>query len=120
MLINTDFFQENFGLTMSQDIVDFFYNTTLQEELPITYQFKHVDFILEVQYFLNITAQKSSDLKGWKLPFAVTSDGYELQADLSTEKLEVFQNEYGDLDSLGVSIKDMIDVNAVTLINHSP
>jgi len=109
MSIETQNFESHFGFSLPQIIIDLFTDNEIKRQMPTRFRFNHVAYVLELQYFLDITNSENYDIENGKCRFAVTTDGFELLVDLNSEKLEIFQDEFGDIDSLGISVKDLIE-----------
>ena len=109
MSIETKTFESHFGFNVPQVIIDLFTDIEVKGLMPTRFRFDHIAYALELQYLLDITNPENFDVANGRCRFAVTTDGFELLVDLNSEKLEILQDEFGDLDSLGISFKDLIE-----------
>lgn len=102
-------FENRVGIKVPESIINIIMNDSLKEQMPLRLRMKNHSFLLELQYFLDITNLDNFDSSTNRIKFAVTTDGFELLVDLNTESLNILQDEFGDVDSLGVSFNDLVE-----------
>ncbi len=76
---------------------------------PIRFERSEWEFIFEIQYLVEHKTENGL------LHFAVTPDGWDLLVDAKNESDLIIQREYDDLDSLGVTLSELLGANKVTL-----
>ena len=108
-------FESHFGFPVPTGLTDLYADKSLSESLPAGFRFKHVRFVLEIQYLLDLQDPKNYSVEHKRLSFAINTDGFELLVDLGNEDLQILQNEYGDIDRLGLTIKDLLSAERYTL-----
>jgi hypothetical protein len=102
-------FEQNFGIPVPPALGRLLGDDSLRATLPVGYRFAHVSFALEIQYMLSLEEAKNYDVDNKRLAFAVSTDGHELLVDLSDQELRMMQNEFGDVDYIGITIQDLLD-----------
>jgi hypothetical protein len=90
-------------------LLAFLSDEVLVESFPVQFRFTHVPFIVELQFLLSLRDPANYDRKSNRLRFAKNSDGYDLLVDLSSPNLPILQDEFGDVDDIGVSIVDLLN-----------
>jgi hypothetical protein len=108
-------FESYFGFPPPAALLNIFTNNSLMNSLPAGFRFRHVGFPLEIQYLLDISDPKHYDVDHRRLSFAVNTDGFELLVDLNTKDLEILQNEYGDIDNIGITLNDLLNAERYSL-----
>ncbi|CAM2005119.1 hypothetical protein [Acanthopleuribacter pedis] len=103
------------GAPIPEDLKTFLEGTFSIAPPPIGLKFNNVEFILEIQYFLDVTCKENYNPKLGYLKFAVTTDGNELIVNLKNDYLSILQSEDGDIDSLGLILKDILNANTYSL-----
>ena len=79
------------------------------------FEFKGVNWILEIQYFVCENEQRKEDLDKGYLKFAVTTDGHELLICTNSTTEEIFQREFDDVDFLDLTLSDLLKAKVVLL-----
>lgn len=115
MLLDTEIFKSHFDFSAPPNLVALYSSGIFANSLPVGFRFNHVGFVVEVQYLLDVNDPQSDHIKHKRLPFAVTTDGLELMIDLNTENLEILQSEYGDIDNIGITVKDLKEAETYSL-----
>jgi|GEM_PF-6616063 len=109
-LKGSEVFESHFGFPAPDMLIYFLSDKSLRESLPLVFRFEQVKHILEIQSFLSLDDPENYDVRNKRFAFAVSSDGNKLLVDLKTEDLEILQDESGDIDSLDITIKDLLMV----------
>jgi hypothetical protein len=109
MIIDTQNFESRFGFELPNEISKLLNDDIFKKKVPIRFRLKNHSFLFEIQYLLDISDVKNFDIDERRLKFAVTPDGFQLLIDLNSKRLDVLQDEFGDIDSLGISIIDLIE-----------
>ncbi|MFK7767716.1 MAG: hypothetical protein AB8B55_10885 [Mariniblastus sp.] len=108
-------FLNRFGYPPPNALLEFVGDQDIRALLPVSFKLKGVGFTVEIQYLLDIEDPKSYNSNENRLAFAVTTDGYELSVDLTSDTGNILQDEFGDVDSLDVLIKDLLDAEKSSL-----
>lgn len=109
-------FESNFGISFPLELSDFYSKHSKSSAfVPTGFKFSHVLYALEIQYLLDACDIKNHDIENNLCSFAVTTDGYKLLVNLNTENLQVLQNEFGDIDDLGITMKDLLEAESYFL-----
>jgi hypothetical protein len=83
----------------------------LKAQLPLRFILRRRPFNIEIQYFLDITNAENSDVASGLFKFAVTTDGFDLLVNTNSQDLEVLQDEFGFIDSLGISFMELVEAD---------
>lgn len=83
-------------------------DSDLRKITPVAFDFKHVAFVLEIQYWLDVTDATNLDVVNQRVAFAVTTDGFRIHVSLANSALEIVHEELGDFDNIGVTIHDLL------------
>ncbi|CCO44547.1 hypothetical protein VIBNISOn1_1160055 [Vibrio nigripulchritudo SOn1] len=108
MMENTEIFKSEFGFDMPRSMLDFITLDLFDKSRPLRFVFRENSFILEIQYFLDISEAQNYDVANKRLKFAVTTDGFDLWVDFNSEDILVFQEEFGDIEEIGVSLEEIV------------
>ncbi len=108
MSLNTKIFESEFGFKVPKNIIKLLSDNIFKKGMPVKLQSKQPSFFLELQYLLDIENTENFDVSGKKLKIAVTTDGFELLVDLSSNSLDILQDEFGEIDNLGVTVNDLV------------
>ena len=73
--------------------------------------------VAEIQYLLTLSDAKKTDIDGGMFAFAVNTDGDELLVDLSDDTLAIYQREFDEIDTIGMTITDLLNSQKFTLTN---
>jgi len=112
---NHNSFKSHFGCPVPAAIIDLFSDDAIQNSLPLVFRFSNVPFVLEIQYMLKLDDPQNYDIENKRLSFAVNGDGNTLLVDLGTGDLQIMQDEFGDVDYLGLTIRDLLDAEKSAL-----
>ena len=104
-------FETAFGYSVPEDVVRLYSDDAIRNMLPVEFRFSRVDFILDIQFLLSLEDSQNYDVGNERLYFAVNSDGNKLLIDLGTEALQVMQEEFGDIDYLGLTVRDLLEAD---------
>lgn len=115
MLYNKEKFEALLGTPVPPELTSLYTEKSLYESMPLGFRFSHVGFILELQYLLDMSDTKNYDIENKRFSFAVNTDGYELLIDLNNDHIEIYQCEYGDIDSIGLIISDLLEAEKYSL-----
>lgn len=115
MLYNPKVFNSKFGFSVPTELKELYTNKSFCGSMPLRFIFDHVSFIVEIQYLIEMSDPSSYDLKNNLFTFAVDSEGYELSVELNSGFLEVFQDEYGEIESTGLKIQDFLKADTTKL-----
>ncbi len=96
-----------FGCEPASSLVEFLANDTIRTSMPATFLLPNAQFNLEIQYLLKLEDPGNYRLVDRRFAFAVTTDGHDLLVGVDDPALEVFQDEFGDIDTLGVYVSDL-------------
>ena len=75
---------------------------------PFALMFSDIEYPLEIQYFHDLANSENYDENSNHLIFATSTDGNQLVFDLNTKNLNILQNEFGDIDEIGISGEDIL------------
>ena len=81
---------------------------------PLIIKPKKVSWVVEIQFFLDLNLPNNYIEEMNYLRFATTWDGNDILFDLNKENYEILQDEKGDIDSLGISILDLLDCEKIS------
>ncbi|VUD69394.1 hypothetical protein TDB9533_04761 [Thalassocella blandensis] len=106
-------FETHFGYSIPKALEDLYSDKNITTKIPGTFKFKTVGFVLEIRELLDIKNVENYDVENGRLSFAVNSDGFKLLVDLNSKNMEILQDEFDDIDSIGVTIQDLLDAEKV-------
>lgn len=109
MAIDTQNFETEFGFKLPDSIIKLLSDDAFKKKVPIRFRLKEHSFLFEIQYLLDITNVENYNVAEGRIKFAVTPDGFQLLVDLNSEGLDILQDEFGEIDNLGVSIDDLLE-----------
>ncbi|MEM7146328.1 MAG: hypothetical protein AAF591_14420 [Verrucomicrobiota bacterium] len=89
-------------------LLEMYSNQQLIGAAPVRIAPSRVSFIVEVQYFHPVDRVCEVDVQHGRFSFAVTSDGHELMVDLAQEELPILQREFGDTDTIGITLREFL------------
>ena len=101
-------FESHFGCPVPTGLAALFADSAIQQTAPIEFSFKHVPFVLEIQVWLSPDDVDNYDVDRGLVAFGITPDGNTVLADLSSDDLNIIQNERGDFDAIGISVSDLL------------
>ncbi|WP_020413263.1 hypothetical protein [Microbulbifer variabilis] len=82
---------------------------------PVRYEFEDRPLVLEIQYYLNSADQSPGDAESGFFVFAVNTDGFDMVLDIESGSEEIFQREFDDVDSIGLTLSDLMVSKEVAL-----
>lgn len=80
---------------------------------PCVLELENREEVIEIQYLNALHDQTKSDIALKVFCFAVSYDGWPLVVDVADPTFPVLQYEFGDVDYLGISIKDILGSKVV-------
>ena len=101
-------FESSFGFPVPKIVIDLLNDAEVAGGMPLRFDFQDKIFVLELQYFLDLDSEENHDAETCNLRFAVTTDGYDILINLGSDNLDVFQDEFGDIESLGITVGDLL------------
>lgn len=111
MALNTRVFESEFGFEIPPSLIRFFNDQIVTQKKPIRLGWETQEFVLELQYCLDISDSKCFDIKNKRIKIAVTTDGFDVLVDLGSRNLQVLQDEFGEIDELGLTMDDLNSSN---------
>ena len=114
--VNWNVIESVFGAPAPNELVDLHSKVLTCAQAPVEFRFENVRFVVEVQYFLDIEDPANHEPDKGLLAFAVTSDGDRLLIDLKAADLPILQEELGTVDSIGLTIGDLLVGRPYSLI----
>ncbi|WP_444929147.1 hypothetical protein ACJJIF_15045 [Microbulbifer sp. SSSA002] len=90
-------------------MVEFLSRFSEKDTLPASFHSSHDRFLLSVQYLFNDCWSNRFNPNNNLLKFAVSTDGWDLLINPEDEELIVFQDEVGDIDSIDITIFDLLN-----------
>ena len=88
-------------------LTEFVHDKHMRASLPIQFSFEHVPWILDIMCFLDLADPVNFDTELNRIRFARNGEGFVLLVDLNTDALEIMQEEFDDIDHLGISLDDL-------------
>ncbi len=82
---------------------------------PCVLRPKNVSFIVEIQFFLEVEEPRNFSEGSSQVAFAITSDGHRLLVDTSDDSFMILQEEFGDIDKLGITLSDLAEAEKQVL-----
>jgi hypothetical protein len=79
---------------------------------PVRFEFSDKPFIVEIQYFYS-SQSSFGKLENGYFVFAKTSDARDLLINANFSSDEVFQREYSDIDTINVTLSDLLSAKHV-------
>lgn len=110
-----DNFRSEFGGSPPSPLLEFLSSELVRGSMPARFQADNAEFVVEIQYLLDIDAAANFRPDRRQVAFAVTTDGHDLLVSVDDETCEILQDEFGDVESIGVSISDLISGQCVSL-----
>lgn len=106
--IDSQAFEDRYGCSAPLPLLTFLNDDSVRASLPAAFILENVGFALEIQYLLDIENPENYDASNKKLTFAMTTDGLELLVDLTDHAGDIYQDEFGDIDHIGISMQDLV------------
>jgi hypothetical protein len=82
---------------------------------PVRFILAEKPFIVEIQYFVIPALRCQTAVETAFLVFAVNTDGFNLLVDADSSSDLVLQDEFGNIDSLDVTLGDLLNATRVSL-----
>jgi hypothetical protein len=109
--MNMNRFEELYGRIAPPSLIGL--RTDVQ---PVRFEFDgKFPFVIEIQYFISVDGQSEEDIRRNLFAFAVNTDGHKMLFDVEDENCSILQDEFGDIDSIGVTINDLLTARACPL-----
>ena len=89
-----------------RDLVD---SNLLRKLCPLTIRFADADWIFPVYEVSDPDDLTNYDTSSLRYRFARNDDGFALHIDLTTDRLEILLEEFGDVDTLDIGVSDLLD-----------
>ncbi|MEO0333935.1 MAG: hypothetical protein AAF223_20055 [Bacteroidota bacterium] len=99
----------NFEGEKPEAMVEFLRRFSEKDTLPASFHSNSNSFLLSIQYLFNDCWSSCFNPNNNLLKFAVSTDGWDLLVNPKDDELVVFQDEVGDIDSIGITIFDLLD-----------
>jgi hypothetical protein len=103
--------QQKFDGEKPQAMVEFLKCFGLKGKLPASFLSQEGVFLLSIQYLIEDCWDKSFDQNKKLLKFGVNTDGWDLLVNTDDEQLDILQDEMGDIDSIDITIFDLLGAN---------
>ena len=103
--------QRNFNGEKPQAMIKFLERFGTQGQLPAAFLTQEGKFLLSIQYLFEDCWSKNFDQANNLLRFGVNTDGWDLLVDIDDEQLVILQDEMGDIDSIGITVFDLLEAN---------
>ncbi|GGB22075.1 hypothetical protein [Agarivorans gilvus] len=103
--------QQQFDGEKPQAMVEFLNRFELEGELPVSFLSEEGVFLLSIQYLIEDCWNNSFDHERKLLRFGVNTDGWDLLINIDDDQLDILQDEMGDIDSIDITIFDLLDAN---------
>lgn len=91
-----------------QAMIDFLDKFKSKDQLPATFMTKEGEFLLSIQYLFEDCWSNNFDESNNLLKFGVNTDGWDLLVNIENEQLVILQDEMGDIDSIDITIFDLL------------
>src|SRR5690606_12576528 len=100
--------QENFEGEKPQAMVEFLERVGVENKLPATFRSQEGKFLVSIQYLFDECWSEHFDQTKKLLKFGVNTDGWDLLVDLGDNELAILQDEMGDIDTIDITIFDLL------------
>jgi hypothetical protein len=104
----SEVFEEEFGFAPPDALLELLADDSLAAAMPAGFRLAHVEYVVELQYLLSLRDRENYDVSRKRVACAVTTDGCRLLVDLSSKDLDLLQDEFGDVESIGVTVKQLL------------
>lgn len=101
-------FRPRFGCEPPPGLLELLGHRAIRDALPAAFRIAGANFIVEIQHFLDIDDPSSFRPGRGLLAFAVTADGCDLLVEAHDPQGRIFQEECGEVDGLGISLRDLL------------
>ena len=95
-------------MKLPDELVTLVGDPEINKSLPVQFQFEDKDFIVDIMLFFDLDDPENFDSENNRIRFARNGEGFILLADLGTEGLRIMQEEFGNIDYIGVTIFDLV------------
>ncbi|RJG37252.1 hypothetical protein [Motilimonas pumila] len=103
--------QRAFDGEKPQVMIEFLDRFGTKGQLPAAFLTQEGEFLLSIQYLFEDCWSKNFDQANSLLRFGVNTDGWDLLVDIGDEQLVILQDEMGDIDSIDISVFDLLEAN---------
>lgn len=103
--------QERLDGEIPHAIIKFLSRYGRNGQLPATFRTQEGNFLLSIQYLFEDCWPKEFDQTNNLLRFGVSTDGWDLLVDIADDQLVILQDEIGDIDSIDITIFDLLEAN---------
>ena len=97
------------GLPCPRPLLELIDSGLLRDLCPLTIRFANVEWIFPIQEVHDPSDVAKYDEENQRYQFALNDDGFPLHIDLASERLEILQEEFGNVDSLGIGVVDLLN-----------
>jgi len=94
-------------LDVPKELLEFTNDKQMTESLPIRLSFSDKEFILEIMLFLDLSDPSNLDNELNYLRFARNGEGFVLLVDLNGDDFKIMQEEFDDIDHIGLTLSDL-------------
>ena len=108
-------FETTFGFPPPPTLRELFDSKLRSSPLPVQLRFRHVPYVVELQYLLSLDDSANYDALGGRFCFAVNTDGNDMLIDVTSPRMHLLQRENCDIDSVGLTVADLLDAEYVPL-----
>lgn len=106
---------EDERLEVPDELLEFVNDKQMRESLPIRFHFSDKKFILEIMLFLDLNDPSNLDKELNYLRFARNGEGFVLLVDLNGNDLKILQEEFDDIDHIGLTLSDLLKAEWVSI-----
>ncbi|MDX1693970.1 MAG: hypothetical protein R3208_09405 [Ketobacteraceae bacterium] len=103
--------QQKYDGEKPQAMVEFLERFGKKGELPAAFLSQKGEFLLSIQYLFEDCWATNYDQENNLLRFGVNTDGWDLLVDIADDQLVILQDEMGDIDSIDITIFDLLGAN---------
>jgi hypothetical protein len=103
--------QQKFDGEKPKAMMEFLDRFGTKGELPAAFLSQEGEFLLSIQYLFEDCWSKNFDQSNNLLRFGVNTDGWDLLVNVDDDQLVILQDEMGDIDSIDITIFDLLGAN---------
>jgi hypothetical protein len=103
--------QQKFDGEKPKAMMEFLDRFGTKGELPAAFLSQEGEFLLSIQYLFKDCWSKNFDQSNNLLRFGVNTDGWDLLVNVDDDQLVILQDEMGDIDSIDITIFDLLGAN---------
>lgn len=116
---SAEYFQAQIGCLPPDGLLELLNSEAIRQAVPVRFHFEQHDWTIEIQHFVNVF-----DLIHYRpaeklLTFAINTDGHSYVVDLSNREGMILQDEFGDIESLGITIRDLLNARCVPIVGNA-